>query len=108
MTVRATWRDAVIAESDHTILVEGNQYFPVESLMSQFFEKSESTTFCTWKGVASYYHVVVGEDRNVDSAWYYEDPYEAASAISGYVAFWKGVEVSGVNADTQEILPSRL
>ncbi len=108
MTVRAMWSDAVIAESDHTILVDGNQYFPVESLMSQFFERSESTTFCTWKGQASYYQVVVGEDRNADSAWYYEDPYEAASAIKGYVAFWKGVEVSGVNADTQEILPPRL
>lgn len=105
MTVRASWGGAVLAESDHTILVEGNQYFPPEDVATEFLEPSTSSTHCPWKGEASYYHVIVGERRNEDAAWYYREPYDAASDVRGYVAFWKGVEVTGSNADTREIRP---
>jgi uncharacterized protein (DUF427 family) len=105
MTVRATWNGAVLAESDRTILVEGNQYFPPGDVMTEFLEPSATSTHCPWKGDASYYHVAVGDQRNEDAAWYYPEPYDAASPIEGYVAFWKGVEVSGSNAGTREIRP---
>jgi uncharacterized protein (DUF427 family) len=105
MTVRATWNGVVLAESDRTILVEGNQYFPPGDVKPEFFEQSPTSTHCSWKGDASYYTVVVDGNRNDDAAWYYREPYDAASGIRDYVAFWKGVEVSGANSDTQEILP---
>ena len=105
MTVRATWNGAVVAESDHTILVEGNQYFPEGDVRVDVLEKSVSSTHCPWKGDASYYSIVVDGDRHSDAAWYYPDPYDAAKEIKGYVAFWKGVEVSGTNQDTPEIRP---
>jgi uncharacterized protein (DUF427 family) len=105
MTVKATWNSAVLAESDHTILVEGNQYFPVEDVTRELFETSDTSSHCPWKGDASYYDVVVGGQRNEDAAWYYAEPYDAAKDIKGYVAFWKGVEVTGENADTPEIKP---
>ena len=105
MTVRATWNEVVLAESNRTILVEGNQYFPLDDVMTEFLETSDSSTHCPWKGDASYYDVVVGERRNQGAAWYYAEPFHAASDIKGYVAFWKGVEVSGANADTKEIRP---
>jgi uncharacterized protein (DUF427 family) len=108
MTVRATWNGAVVAESDRTILVEGNHYFPVEDVATELLERSASSTYCPWKGDASYYSVVVDGKRNQDAAWYYPDPYEAAQDIKDYIAFWEGVEVRGTNVDTPEILvPSR-
>jgi len=106
MTVRATWNGAVVAESDHTILVEGNQYFPEGDVRVDVLEKSTSSTHCPWKGDASYYSIVVDGGRNSDAAWYYPDPYDAARDIKGYVAFWKGVEVTGTNQDTPEVRPS--
>ncbi|HWF16180.1 MAG TPA: DUF427 domain-containing protein [Acidimicrobiales bacterium] len=103
MTVRAMWNNEVLAESDRTILVEGNQYFPVEDVTTERFEKSDSSTYCPWKGDASYYNIVVDGRRNDDAAWYYPVPFDAAEDIKGYVAFWKGVEVTGTNPNTPEI-----
>ena len=105
MTVKATWNNAVLAESDRTILVEGNQYFPLVDVRTELLEKTESSTYCPWKGDARYYSVVVNGSRNDDAAWYYPEPYEAAKDIQDYVAFWKGVAVSGSNQDTPEIRP---
>ena len=92
--MRAVWNGTTIAESDDTVVVEGNHYFPADSLRSEFFASSDQTTSCPWKGVASYYDVVVGEDRNAGAAWYYPSPKDAAAEIEGRVAFWRGVEVS--------------
>jgi uncharacterized protein (DUF427 family) len=105
MTVQASWNGAVLAQSDHTILVEGNQYFPTSDVMAELLEKSATSTHCWWKGDASYYTVVVDGTRNADAAWYYADPYDAAKEIRDYVAFWRGVEVTGENAETPEIRP---
>ena len=105
MTVQATWNGAVLAKSDRTVLVEGNQYFPPDDVVTELLESSATSTHCTWKGDANYYNVVVGDRRIEDAAWYYAQPYDVASAIKGYVAFWKGVEVSGSNPGTPEILP---
>jgi uncharacterized protein (DUF427 family) len=107
MTVQASWNGAVLAESDRTILVEGNQYFPAEDVKKELFASSDTSTHCPWKGDASYFSVVVDGKRNEDAAWYYPEPYDAAKGIKDYVAFWKGVEVSGKNEDTPEIRPSR-
>jgi uncharacterized protein (DUF427 family) len=103
MTVRATWNNTVVAESDHTILVEGNQYFPKGDVVVESLQPTDTSTHCPWKGDASYYDVVVGGERLNDAAWYYTAPLEAASRIKDYVAFWKGVQVSGENAGTPEI-----
>jgi len=103
MTVRATWNNTVIAESDHTILVEGNQYFPPEDVVEDSFRPTDTSTYCPWKGDASYYDVVVSGERLDDGAWYYTAPFDAAKGIKDYVAFWKGVQVSGENAATPEI-----
>jgi uncharacterized protein (DUF427 family) len=105
MTVTATWNSTVLAQSDHTILVEGNQYFPAEDIAGELFEPSDTSSHCPWKGDASYYDVVSGGERNKDAAWYYAEPYDAAKDIKGYVAFWKGVEVTGENPDTPEVKP---
>lgn len=105
MTIRAIWNGAVLAQSNRTILVEGNQYFPSDVLIREFFEVSHTTTHCSWKGDASYYHLVVAGIRNEDAAWYYTDPYQAALGIKGYVAFWKDVEISGANPNSEVILP---
>jgi uncharacterized protein (DUF427 family) len=91
--MRATWKDSVLAESDDTVVVEGNHYFPAESLNREHFRESGTHTTCPWKGVASYYDVVVGGETNSDAAWYYPEPKDAAKEITGRVAFWKGVEV---------------
>ena len=91
--MKATWKGTVLAESDHTVVVEGNSYFPASSLNMAHFSPSATHTTCGWKGVASYYHVVVGDERNADAAWYYPTPKEAAANITGHVAFWKGVTV---------------
>jgi uncharacterized protein (DUF427 family) len=105
MTVRATWNDVLLAESDRTILVEGNQYFPADDVMADRLEPSETHTHCPWKGDASYYTVVADGKRNADAAWYYPQPFEAATGIRDYVAFWRGVEVTGANQATPEIRP---
>jgi uncharacterized protein (DUF427 family) len=105
VTVRATWNGVLIAESDKTILVEGNQYFPAEDVVAERLQPNDTTTHCPWKGDASYYDVVIDGDRNPGSAWYYPEPFAAAAPIRDYVAFWKGVEVSGTNPDTPEIRP---
>jgi uncharacterized protein (DUF427 family) len=90
----ATWNGAVLARSDDTIVVEGNHYFPPDSVDETYFEDSETHTTCPWKGVASYRTVVVDGERNRDAAWYYPEPKDAAAEIAGYVAFWRGVEVT--------------
>jgi uncharacterized protein (DUF427 family) len=91
--MRATWRDAVLAESDETIVVEGNHYFPEDAVRREHFRASETHTTCPWKGEASYYDIVVGAEINRDAAWYYPHPKDAAREIAGHVAFWKGVKV---------------
>ena len=91
--MKAIWNHTVIAESADTIVVEGNHYFPPESLQRQFFVPSDHTSTCPWKGEASYYHVVVEGRENRDAAWYYQTPKPAAAEIAGRVAFWKGVRV---------------
>ena len=89
----ATWNDTVIARSDATIVVEGNHYFPPDSVDMSLLEDSQTQTTCPWKGVASYKTIVVGGDRNPDAAWYYPSPKDKAAEIKGYYAFWKGVKV---------------
>ena len=92
--MKAIWNNTVIAESDETIEVEGNQYFPAESIIKEYFQPSETHSVCGWKGTASYYNVVVDEEKNKDAAWYYPDTKPDAKKIEGYVAFWKGVQVT--------------
>ena len=92
--MRATWNGATLAESDDTVVVEGNHYFPRESLDERLFTPSDTHTVCPWKGTASYLTVVVDGRKNVDAAWYYPEPKEAARQITGRVAFWRGVVVS--------------
>jgi len=91
--MRAIWRDRVLAESDATVVVEGNHYFPSESLDAQYFEPSTHTSVCSWKGTASYYDVTVDGERNANAAWFYPAPKPAAAEIKDRVAFWKGVDV---------------
>ncbi|GAA5770521.1 hypothetical protein Aros01_07048 [Streptosporangium roseum] len=91
----ARWNGEIIAESDDTRIVEGNHYFPIESVSPDYLRPSETTTVCSWKGTASYYTLHVGGEDNPDAAWYYADPKPEAAQIKGYVAFWKGVEVTG-------------
>jgi len=93
--MRALWKDKILAESDDTIIVEGNHYFPPESVNSEFFRKSDTSTICPWKGAAGYYDIIVDEFTNKDAAWYYANPTSAAIQIKGYVAFWNGVRVVG-------------
>lgn len=90
---KATWNGTVIAETDTFETVEGNTYFPPESLKNEFFSDSDYHTTCGWKGVASYYHVIVDGQTNENAAWFYPTPKDAAKNIEGYVAFWKGVTV---------------
>ncbi len=92
--MKAIWNEKLIASSDNTVPVEGNSYFPVESVNSKYLRKSDTQTICPWKGTASYYDVVVEGEENKDAAWYYADPKPAASKIKGHIAFWKGVDVS--------------
>jgi uncharacterized protein (DUF427 family) len=91
--MKAMWQGAVLAESDDTRIVEGNHYFPPDSINKDHFQDSDTHTVCSWKGVASYYNVVVGGNVNKDAAWYYPEPKAAAMEIANYVAFWRGVEV---------------
>jgi uncharacterized protein (DUF427 family) len=90
---KATWNGTVIAQSEATVLVEGTHYFPADSIRSDYFKDSDTTSVCNWKGTASYYTVEVGGETNADCAWYYPEPLEKAESIRGHVAFWKGVEV---------------
>jgi uncharacterized protein (DUF427 family) len=92
--MKATWNGAVIAESDSTVVVEGNHYFPADSIKSEHFVKADKQTVCPWKGTASYYDVAVDGQTNDAAAWYYPEPKDAAANITGHVAFWKGVTVS--------------
>jgi uncharacterized protein (DUF427 family) len=94
ISMKAIWNGAVLADSNQTVMVEGNHYFPIASLNRQYFRSSETHTTCPWKGEASYYDVVVNGDVNKDAAWYYPTPSEAAKEIKDHVAFWKGVEVT--------------
>ena len=91
--MRAVWNGTVLAESEDTVEVEGNQYFPRESIKEEFFTESSHTSVCPWKGTASYFTLNVDGEENPDAAWYYPEPKEAASEIAGRVAFWKGVTV---------------
>jgi uncharacterized protein (DUF427 family) len=93
---RATWNDAVLADSADTVVVEGNHYFPMADVRAEHLRPSELHTTCHWKGVASYYDVVVGDDVNSDAAWYYPTPSPAAERITDRVAFWHGVKVEPV------------
>ena len=92
--MKATWNNTVIAESDDTVVVEGNHYFPPDSIQSEYFKSSDTTSVCPWKGTASYYTLDVNGEQNPDAAWYYPDTKEAANNIRGRIAFWKGVQVS--------------
>jgi uncharacterized protein (DUF427 family) len=92
--VQATWHGAVLADSDRTIIVEDNYYFPPEDVSSSFLSDSSEHSTCPWKGEASYYDVVVDGEHNEAAAWYYPEPFEAAAEIRDYVAFGKGVETN--------------
>lgn len=91
---KATWEGAVLAESDKTIELEGNRYFPPDAIRIEYFQPSEYHTTCGWKGIANYYDVVVNGQTNANAAWYYPDPKPAAKQIKDYVAFWRGVRVN--------------
>ena len=91
--MKAIWNNTVIAESDETVVVEGNHYFPRKDIKPEFFKDSDTHTVCPWKGTASYYNVEVDGNKNEDAAWYYPEASELAKNIEDYIAFWKGVEV---------------
>ncbi len=91
--MKAIWNGKTLAESDDTIVIEGNHYFPPESIHKEFFFPSETHTVCPWKGTASYYTIQVDGKSNADAAWYYPETSELAKSIKGRIAFWKGVEV---------------
>ncbi len=90
---RAIWNGAVVAESDDTVVVEGNHYFPIESVNREYLVESDKHTVCPWKGTASYFTLEVDGERNVDAAWYYPQPRPGAEAVRDRVAFWRGVKV---------------
>jgi uncharacterized protein (DUF427 family) len=91
--VKAIWNGAVIAECDETVIVEGNHYFPMESVNTELLTRSDKTSVCPWKGTAAYFTITVDGQSNLDAAWYYPSPKDAAKAINDRVAFWKGVTV---------------
>jgi len=91
--MKAIWNDVILAESDETVVIEGNHYFPPNSINKEYFHESEKKSTCPWKGLASYYSIIVDKKSNDDAAWYYPEPSEAAENIKDYVAFWNGVEV---------------
>ncbi len=92
--MKAVWNGSVIAESDETVMVEGNHYFPRDAINAEYFRNSDMTSRCSWKGDAAYFDVVVDGDVNSDAAFHYDHPKEAAQQIAGHVAFWKGVTVT--------------
>ena len=91
--MKAIWNGATLAESNETIIVEGNHYFPADSINKEYFKQSETHTICGWKGTASYYDVEANGETNKDAAWFYPSPKTEAKEIENYVAFWKGVKV---------------
>ena len=91
--MKAIWNDEVVAESDNTIVVESNHYFPVDSIKQEYFTASDKQTSCFWKGKASYYSLVVNGEINIDAAWYYPEAKPKAKNIEGMIAFWRGVQV---------------
>ena len=91
--MKAIWNDQILAQSDQTIMVEGNHYFPPDAVNKEYFDGSRLHTICPWKGQASYFDVVVDGQVNADAAWYYPAPKQAATEIADYVAFWRGVLV---------------
>ena len=93
--MRAVWKGIILADSDDTLEVEGNHYFPVADVRMEYLQPSETHTTCPWKGQASYYSVVVDGETNPDAAWYYPEPKQAAQQIRGRIAFWRGVEIVG-------------
>lgn len=92
--MKAIWRNQIIAESDNTIVVENNHYFPPDSIKKEFFTDSNTKSSCHWKGIAHYYSIVVDGRENYDAAWYYPEAKEKAKNIENYVAFWRGVQVT--------------
>ncbi len=92
--IKAIWNGKILAQSDHTVIVEGNHYFPPDAINREYFTESKSHSLCPWKGVASYFTVQVDGQINGDAAWYYPKPSEAAENIKDYVAFWRGVKVT--------------
>ncbi|MCA2626160.1 MAG: DUF427 domain-containing protein [Microcystis flos-aquae TF09] len=90
---KAIWNGAVVAESDNCEIVEGNYYFPPDTVKAEYFQPSNTHTICSWKGEASYYTLRVDGQDNKDAAWYYPDPKPKAQNIKGYIAFWRGVKV---------------
>lgn len=91
--MKAIWKGKILAESNETIMIENNHYFPPNSIRHEYFKESDTHTICPWKGKASYYNVEVDGEINTDAAWYYPETKEAANEIKNYVAFWKGVKV---------------
>lgn len=91
---KASWNGTVLAQSDRTEVVEGNHYFPPDAIERNYFKESPTHSVCPWKGTASYYSLDVDGKENKDAAWYYPTPKDAAKNITGYIAFWKGVEVT--------------
>lgn len=91
--MKAIWNNETLAESNNTIVVEGNHYFPDDSINKEYFQPSETHTICGWKGTASYYDIAAGGEINKDAAWYYPEPKTDAEEIKNYVAFWKGVKI---------------
>jgi uncharacterized protein (DUF427 family) len=92
--MKAIWNNQVIAESDQTVVIEGNHYFPRETVKKEYLKDSDTHSTCPWKGQASYYSILVDGELNKDAAWYYPDPKSAASVIKDRIAFWKGVKVT--------------
>ena len=92
--MQAIWNGKTIARSNDTIVIEGNHYFPPDSINKEFFKENSNTTVCPWKGTASYYDVIVNGQTNSGAAWYYPQPSEKAKQITDYVAFWRGVEIT--------------
>ena len=91
--MKATWNNTLLAESDDTVVVEGNHYFPEDAIKREYFQSSDTHTTCPWKGEASYYNVVVDGNVNKDAAWYYPEPKPAAEEIRNRIAFWRGVKI---------------
>ena len=92
--MKAIWNGQVIAESGDTITIEGNHYFPADAIRKEYFKPSTTHTTCSWKGTASYYTVEVDGKKNADAAWFYPSPKDKAKNIEGYIAFWKGVQIT--------------
>ena len=91
--MKAIWNNELVAESNDTIVIEGNHYFPENTINKKYFKNSDTHTVCPWKGTASYYSLEVNGDLNMDAAWYYPETSDMAKPIKGYIAFWKGVEI---------------